>query len=113
MPSSKPLVNAKGEVREIRGVRFAVVPPAEEALSGVNPPQGRSSRPQKTPTKETHLSRLSRRSCGGSAQQVMAGKRGWTPRSKIVGTHKPARPRYRWGRTGQPSGPPTAARDAV
>lgn len=59
MPKSKPLIDAKGEVRELTAADMKSFHPSKEVLSKVLQSKLNVRGPQKTPTKERITIRLS------------------------------------------------------
>lgn len=92
MPSSKPLVNAKGEVREIQAADLKAFRPAGEVLPASLQRKLGVRGPQKAPTKERITIRLSpevvrrfRATGDGWQTRVDAALQDW------LKTHKPAK----------------------
>ena len=92
MPRSKPLTNAKGEVRELTGADLKRFRPAKEALPGTLLTKLKVRGPQKTPTKERITIRLSPE----VVQPFRATGEGWQTRVDAalkdwLKFHKPAK----------------------
>ena len=92
MPRSKPLVDARGEVREIQAADLNAFRPATEALPASVRRKVGVRGPQKIPTKERITIRLS----PDVVQRFRATGDGWKTRVDAalqdwLKTHKPAR----------------------
>jgi uncharacterized protein (DUF4415 family) len=92
MPRSKPLVDARGEVREIQAVDLKSFRPAAEAMPASLRRKVGARGPQKSPTKERITIRLSpdvverfRATGDGWQTRVDAALQDW------LKTHKPAK----------------------
>ena len=92
MPKSKPLTDAKGEVRELNAADMKRFGPAKDVLSGALLAKLKVRGPQKTPTKERITIRLSPE----VVQPFRATGEGWQTRVDAalkdwLKSHKPAK----------------------
>jgi len=92
MPKSKPLTDAKGEVRELTAADMKRLRPGKEVLSGTLLAKLKVRGPQKTPTKERITIRLSPE----VVQPFRATGEGWQTRVDAalkdwLKSHKPAK----------------------
>ena len=91
MPKSKPLIDAKGEVRELTAADMKRMRPAKEVLSSTLLTKLKVRGPQKAPTKERITIRLSPE----VVQRFRATGDGWQTRVDTalkdwLKSHKPA-----------------------